>query len=55
MMKNIQENTSRKGTKVSFVPDEELFGKYRFLNEYIEKNDLELLLPKPRINNNLQW
>ena len=34
---NIQENTSRKGTKVSFVPDEELFGKYRFLNEYIEK------------------
>ena len=34
---DIQENTSRKGTKVSFVPDEELFGKYRFLNEYIEK------------------
>ena len=34
---NIQENTSRKGTKVSFVPDEDLFGKYRFLNEYIEK------------------
>ena len=26
---NIQENTSRKGTKVSFIPDEELFGKYR--------------------------
>ena len=34
---DIQENTSRKGTKVSFVPDEELFGKYRFLNEYVEK------------------
>ena len=34
---DIQVNTSRKGTKVSFVPDEELFGKYRFLNEYIEK------------------
>jgi len=33
----IQENTSRKGTRVSFVPDEELFGKYTFLNEYIEK------------------
>ncbi len=33
----IQENRSRKGTKVSFVPDEELFGKYRFINEYIEK------------------
>ncbi len=34
---DIQENSSRKGTKVSFVPDEELFGKYRFLNEYVEK------------------
>ncbi|OUV75745.1 MAG: DNA topoisomerase IV [Flavobacteriales bacterium TMED123] len=33
----IQENTSRKGTKVTFVPDEELFGKYRFINEYVEK------------------
>ena len=33
----IQENTSRKGTKVTFIPDEELFGKYRLLNEYIEK------------------
>jgi topoisomerase-4 subunit B len=33
----VQENTSRKGTKVTFIPDEELFGKYRFLNEYIEK------------------
>jgi topoisomerase-4 subunit B len=34
---DIQENTSRKGTKVSFIPDESLFGKYRFINEYIEK------------------
>ncbi|MBT6807924.1 MAG: type IIA DNA topoisomerase subunit B [Flavobacteriales bacterium] len=33
----IQENTSRRGTKVTFIPDEELFGKYRFINEYIEK------------------
>ena len=33
----IQENTSRKGTKVSFIPDEDLFGKYRFINEYVEK------------------
>ncbi|MBT5089844.1 MAG: type IIA DNA topoisomerase subunit B [Flavobacteriales bacterium] len=33
----IQENSSRKGTKVTFTPDEELFGKYRFINEYIEK------------------
>ncbi|MEJ6748585.1 MAG: DNA topoisomerase IV subunit B [Flavobacteriales bacterium] len=34
---DVQENTSRKGTKVSFIPDESLFGKYRFINEYIEK------------------
>ncbi|MDC0204905.1 ATP-binding protein, partial [Flavobacteriales bacterium] len=27
----IQGNTSRKGTKVTFIPDEKLFGKYRFL------------------------
>lgn len=33
----IQENTSRKGTKVTFIPDDALFGKYRLLNEYIEK------------------
>ena len=33
----IQENSSRKGTKVTFIPDEALFGKYRFINEYVEK------------------
>jgi topoisomerase-4 subunit B len=35
--KPIKDSSSRKGTKVTFVPDEELFGKYRFINEYIEK------------------
>ena len=35
--KPIQENSSRKGTKVTFIPDKDLFGKYRFINEYIEK------------------
>ena len=34
---DIQENTSRRGTKVSFIAYEELFGKYRFINEYVEK------------------
>lgn len=34
---DIQENTGRRGTKVSFIADEELFGKYRFINEYVEK------------------
>ncbi|MAW30612.1 MAG: DNA topoisomerase IV [Flavobacteriales bacterium] len=33
----IIENTSRRGTKVSFIPDQKLFGKYRFIEEYIEK------------------
>ena len=33
----IQDNSSRKGTKVTFVPDEKLFGNYKFLNDYIEK------------------
>ena len=33
----IKESSSRKGTKVSFIPDKELFGDYRFITEYIEK------------------
>ena len=33
----IQENSGRRGTKTTFVPDEELFGKYRFINDYVEK------------------
>ena len=33
----IIENSGRRGTKVTFVPDEDLFGKYRFINDYIEK------------------
>lgn len=30
-------NNGRRGTKVSFIPDEEIFGKYRYINDYIEK------------------
>jgi topoisomerase-4 subunit B len=33
----IEENSGRRGTKTTFIPDEELFGKYRFINEYVEK------------------
>tara|TARA_B100001250_G_scaffold202980_1_gene174046 strand:- start:4330 stop:6177 length:1848 start_codon:yes stop_codon:yes gene_type:complete len=33
----IKDISIRKGTKVSFIPDQGLFGKYRFINEYIEK------------------
>mgnify|MGYP001205458653 CR=1 FL=1 len=33
----IEENSGRRGTKVSFIPDNDLFGKYRFINEYVEK------------------
>ncbi len=34
---DIQKSSSRKGTRVEFVPDKELFGKYSFVNEYIVK------------------
>ena len=34
---DIIENSSRKGTTVSFVADVKLFGSYRFINDYIEK------------------
>ncbi len=30
-------NTGRRGTRVSFIPDEQIFGKYRYINDYIEK------------------
>ena len=33
----IQENSSRKGTSVSFTPDKEMFGNYRFIDDFVEK------------------
>ncbi len=33
----IQENSGRKGTAVSFTPDKEMFGDFKFINEFIEK------------------
>ena len=33
----LNETTRRKGTKVSFIPDEVIFKKYKYRNEYIEK------------------
>ena len=34
---NLDETTRRKGTKVSFIPDETIFKKYKFRNEYVAK------------------
>jgi topoisomerase-4 subunit B len=33
----LEESSRRKGTKVSFIPDEEIFKKYKFRNEYVAK------------------
>ena len=33
----IEESTKRKGTKVSFVPDEKIFKKYKYRSEYVVK------------------
>ncbi len=33
----IESSSSRKGTKVTFIPDKAIFGNFRFLNEYVEK------------------
>ena len=33
----IEESSLRKGTKVTFTPDQSVFGNYRFVNEYVEK------------------
>ena len=32
-----KETTIRKGTKITFVPDEDIFKHYKFRNEYVEK------------------
>jgi len=32
-----QESTQRKGTKVTFIPDKEIFSKFKYRNEYIVK------------------
>ena len=33
----LEETSRRKGTKVTFVPDESIFKKYKYRNEYVEK------------------
>ncbi len=33
----IEETSKRKGTKVSFIPDEKIFKKYKYRNEYVIK------------------
>jgi len=33
----LDETTRRRGTKVTFIPDEAIFKKYKFRNEYIER------------------
>jgi topoisomerase-4 subunit B len=37
LKEEIQASSLRKGTKVWFVPDEKIFGKYKFRNEYVAK------------------
>ncbi len=33
----IEDSTLRKGTLVTFIPDEKIFGNFHFLNDYVEK------------------
>lgn len=33
----VEQTSNRRGTKVTFIPDESIFKKYRFRNEYIER------------------
>ena len=34
---DIQKSNSRKGTKIVFMPDEKIFGQYKYVNEYVEQ------------------
>jgi len=36
-VENAHESSLRKGTKVQFIPDESIFGKYKYRNEYVAK------------------
>ena len=36
-VEDAQESSLRKGTKVQFIPDESIFGKYKYRNEYVAK------------------
>jgi topoisomerase-4 subunit B len=36
-VENAQESSLRKGTKVQFIPDEVIFGNYKYRNEYVAK------------------
>jgi topoisomerase-4 subunit B len=36
-VEDAQESSLRKGTKVQFIPDEIIFGKYKYRNEYVAK------------------
>ena len=33
----VQETSVRKGTRVSFIPDESIFNNFRYVNEYVRK------------------
>ena len=33
----VQETSVRKGTRVSFIPDESIFNNFRYVNEYVKK------------------
>ena len=37
LKEEVQASSLRKGTKVQFIPDETIFGKYKFRNEYVAK------------------
>jgi topoisomerase-4 subunit B len=36
-VENAHDSSLRKGTKVQFIPDESIFGKYKYRNEYVAK------------------
>ena len=43
-----ESGSNERGTKVSWIPDEEIFGEYEYLNEHIERLFVELCFPEQR-------
>ena len=46
----LNETTRRKGTKVSFIPDEVIFKNYKYRNEYVEKMLKNYVYLNPGLN-----
>jgi topoisomerase-4 subunit B len=51
----VTKTDERDGSYFEFIPDETVFKKVNFKTVYLQKNDVELLLPQPWVNIKNEW